>query len=447
MSSKKVLIFDAGSTGTRVYLYQYTDPYNTSTYSAVLDESGAPRKKSCEIRLADAADNETIIDSIYNELLTNNANNWIPESERSDVDLILFGTAGMRELSKDNQTKVMNLAYEKAKSGFVYNSKKENFKVITGDDEGIYAWISVNRLRNAFSSNVPTIPIFEFGGASAQFAMEVKSDKGSYANDFTYQVKVGSSHHSVFTHSWLGYGIEASAPIVHKELMKNTTESPCVIKDATLKLKIDGTKVSFTGKPDYDKCYQLLSNYLMKKSEDCKGLPCIFKDNTKDKCVPLPQNFTDIFGIELMNEIAEYLKLGNPTNLSALKEKTKWFETLTYQQAKDYDPSYEYIEWQFFGEVLLINFLERGFEGFANDIKIDAPAKINGTKPQWTLGAVLEIYSAVEIKPKLPTKVIIGIVVGSVVFVAASVGIGVWIYFYCKKRAAKRIVVGDTQLM
>ncbi|EAY13167.1 hypothetical protein TVAG_444510 [Trichomonas vaginalis G3] len=437
--SQKVLIFDAGSSSTRVYLYKYENASDPLTYEAMVDENGNPfsfKGDEASTKLSDVAKNESVMDEIYRQLLTEHANKWIDEKEQSSVPLIVYATAGMRLLPLEDQKRVMKIAYKKAKQNFKYKVQEKHFRVIPGYEEGLFAWVAVNRLRRAFTPETKTLPIFEFGGASAQIAAEITEKPKSYLKKFLYQVRIGKDNYNVFAHSWLGYGGDISSVTVHKEVMKTTHESPCVIKGANLTLKIDGKNETFTGKADFQKCYQLYETLVFKKDEEknCGGYPVLFKDENENVCVPLPAKFDRIYAQGVMQYSADYLKLNDTLKLNDFIQKSYVYGNYTYQQAYDYNPKYMYIHMAYLQQHLLINFLDRGFQHdkLIDELVISAPIKINNVEPQWTLGAVLEAFSAASVGMAWYIILIIVIAVVAIVVICVFV-----VYkLACKKQAS-----------
>ena len=439
----KVLIFDAGSSSTRVYGYQYENADDPLSYEAIKLEDGSTFYKSGTIRLADAAADPKKVDLILEELLTNYTENLLTDEEKPSIRLLVYGTAGMRYLSVENQTKVLDLIYEKIKTGFKYSVKREDFQVITGTFEGLYAWIALNRLRQAFGTEEKTLPIFEIGGASLQFAIQVDSKPNNLIGNYVNEVQIGKDNYKVFAHSWLGFGGDQALEAVHRQLYKEgIQETPCTLTDAQLNFTFDNQEVSFTGKADFDKCYQYLSDYLLIKSNssDCQNFPCIFQDTTTKNCVPLPKEFEEIYAQGVPARSAEFLKINSTMYLDEYEQTSREFSNYTYQEAKDHDPDwaeYKYLHQAFFQQILTINFVKRGFNEFVKNLLINAPTKIGGTEPQWTLGAVMNACSTtVVIHYSHPWWFYAAIVVASL---AVVIFIAIIVYVFVKKRKANKI--------
>jgi len=314
-SSTKILIFDAGSSSTRIYGYEYNDPSNPLSFVAMKDGSDAFYKK-CEIRLADVASEPKLIDTIYNELLRDYADVLIPENERQDIRFMIYATAGMRLLTLEDQKKVMDIAYTTAKNNYKYSVKREDFKVIEGYQEGIYAWIGLNRLIETFGDEIKTLPHFEIGGASAQIASEVPKHTSDNLDKFIYDVQIGSNKYHIFAHSYLGYGGEQVSLTIHTKLLdQGKTETPCALRGTPYNITINGETKHFTGTGNFDECYSLLSTHVFKKSENgkCGAYDCVFYDEKANECVPLPLKFDTIYAQGVPAKSTDFLEMKNKT--------------------------------------------------------------------------------------------------------------------------------------
>lgn len=130
----------------------------------------------------------------------------------------------MRLLSDVERNNVLQSAcqYLTAKSGFSLRSCKENVKVITGEEEGVYGWIAVNYLMDGFdrhdhhveggeSNAASTFGFLDMGGASTQIAFEPSPSEQIKHADNLLEVKLQllsgkEVRHPVFVTTWLGFG-------------------------------------------------------------------------------------------------------------------------------------------------------------------------------------------------------------------------------------------------
>jgi hypothetical protein len=307
----------------------------------------------------------------------------------------------MRLLTLEDQKKVMDIAYTTAKNNYKYSMKREDFKVIEGYQEGIYAWIGLNRLIETFGDEIKTLPHFEIGGASAQIASEVPKHTSDNLDKFIYDVQIGSNKYHIFAHSYLGYGGEQVSLTIHTKLLdQGKTETPCALKGTPFNITINGEIKQFTGTGDFDECYSLLSTHVFKKSENgkCGAYDCVFYDEKANECVPLPLKFDTIYAQGVPAKSTDFLEMKNKTMyITEYEEISRAFaRDYTYQTARKHSPEwkvYPFMDIALLQQVITINFVKRGFDGIVKNLVLKADSTINGTEPQWTLGAVMEACS------------------------------------------------------
>ena len=445
--STKVIIFDAGSSSTRVYGYEYADAKDPLSFVALRDSNESlPFYRKCEIPLANVADNNSLISDIYFELLTNYSDKLIPENERKDVRFLIYATAGMRYLTKEKQDEVMDLAYKTAKANFKYSVKRDDFKVITGSEEGIFAWVGLNRLIKTFGGKAQTLPHFEIGGASLQVASEVPEHTNDELDQFIYDITIGANKYHVFAHSYLGFGGDRASLAVHTALYKEgKSETPCALRETPFNITIDGAERHFTGTGKYDECYELFTKHVFTKQDKCGKYPCIFYDNNENKCIPLPLEFKQIYaqGVPAVSSdfLADnYPEMNNKTmDINKYKNVSHRFvETFTYWTAKEQNDEwrkYKYMHMAFLQQVLTINFVERGFNGIVDNLVLKAESKIDGTEPQWTLGAVMTACSPnVSYRSGL-TPLYLGLIIAGALVVVILIVVSIVVCI--RKRRAK----------
>ncbi|XP_025016970.1 ectonucleoside triphosphate diphosphohydrolase 7 isoform X2 [Tetranychus urticae] len=124
------------------------------------------------------------------------ANNNVPSFKHKETPLYIFATAGMRLLSKESQDAILTNLRNRIKSNSSFSFNPANVQVISGKEEGIYSWISVNyllgrfdhsmtsgvakslvaiNLGNGITTRPRTVGMLEMGGASVQIAFEITS--------------------------------------------------------------------------------------------------------------------------------------------------------------------------------------------------------------------------------------------------------------------------------
>jgi len=180
--------------------------------------------------------------------------------------------------------------------------------VMDGKDEGVYAWITANYLLETIRPDAPrdadTYAVLDLGGASTQIVFEPTfgngngddGDEGLLEGEHKYDLQFGGRNHTLYQHSYLGYGLMKARMHVHRlvdfmaSIRTSMTENknpvvgnPCLargtkkeveIKDeATLakrNVTMDGEQVG--GFAACDKIVQLV----MAKDAICEVGPCSF---------------------------------------------------------------------------------------------------------------------------------------------------------------------------
>lgn len=191
------IYIDAGSTGSRLYLFQteQTGSGSVPVIKQVFSESVKPGISSFVSEPQQAGSSlQPLLDDAAKQLQQLGVNKPIPVN--------VLATAGMRLLPVDQQTPI----YHSIKSTIQQSSSSLSLgkaETITGQMEGLYAWLDVNYLANTFQKQQPTLGLIDMGGASTQIAFETADRNNSTAK---MKVAVGGHVYRVFSTSFLGLG-------------------------------------------------------------------------------------------------------------------------------------------------------------------------------------------------------------------------------------------------
>lgn len=131
------IIIDAGSSGSRVFIYSWELSTDKHTLPQIdkgsLDDSKWMFKEKNGLSSFN-------IDNVGNHLspLLEFASNLIPKTEHASSILFLFATAGMRLLDKSKQTKILDASclFAKQNTMFFIESCVDQFRIISGEAEG-----------------------------------------------------------------------------------------------------------------------------------------------------------------------------------------------------------------------------------------------------------------------------------------------------------------------
>ncbi|KAM0323437.1 hypothetical protein ACHAQA_008716 [Verticillium albo-atrum] len=224
--SKYGIIFDAGSSGTRLYVYKWKDHAKAIEGISAEELRRLPKIKletSEKIHpgVSSFADKPEDIGPEHLKSLVELALDEVPASKVSETPVYLMATAGMRLLPKHKQQELLQsmCTYLREHTHFSLPDCNTNIQVISGETEGLYGWLATNYLLGGFDDpknhqhggGHHTYGFLDMGGASAQIAFAPNTTEAEkHSNDLKLvrlRTMDGSvSEHKVFTATWLGYG-------------------------------------------------------------------------------------------------------------------------------------------------------------------------------------------------------------------------------------------------
>lgn len=155
------IIVDAGSSGSRLHLFRYQ--MDANALPIIEDISVTPNQT--KIPLASA--NVSSIDDLLSAAIT--ALNTAGIDPKT-VPIRIYGTAGMRLLTQDQQREIYRAVYTHLGQ---YPFSPIIVRTILGEEEAIYDWLDVNYLKKTFTDSSETVGIIDVGGASMEIAFDM----------------------------------------------------------------------------------------------------------------------------------------------------------------------------------------------------------------------------------------------------------------------------------
>ncbi len=228
------IVIDAGSSGTRLSLYQITangnGAYPQVTWLTTLKLGSTDKGIDDFVRTANPGEvNTKVIGPLFTKLqtdYTNNAN-WLATAQNVKVDLL--ATAGMREAEAkhgkaaiDNfyaliKTYITNQAKTGSSAPANRTSTAEEVRTIDGNsEEGVWSWTNLNdHYCRYFKANPDPLAeyanttngmygVVEVGGASTQVSFPVSGNTDPANN--RYAVTIGGKSATVYNKTFLGLG-------------------------------------------------------------------------------------------------------------------------------------------------------------------------------------------------------------------------------------------------
>lgn len=293
----------------------------------------------------------------------------------------------------------MNDAFQYVNQKYRYLVKDNYFQIVTGKEEAEFAWIAANHFLGGFDSN-NIMGVAEIGGTHAQIAFGV-SKPSSDAKKYVESISVNKKKYKVFRNSWNNYGdVDVEKSILQHLKDQNKTESPCHLIGTPDIGKGFGLNTEFTGKPNFDKCIELISTVHQKSSDNkCDSDPCLFmdkNDDNEDVCVPYPGGLSYAVVYGMMSYNLEYMNYSTEVSIDQYLADSYAYGNKTYEQAKALNPTYGYTSKVYFQQCLTVSFLQRGTNGEIKTLRRVNSTRWAGLKLDWPIGAAIYLLLYIE---------------------------------------------------
>ncbi|XP_071329580.1 ectonucleoside triphosphate diphosphohydrolase 6 [Trachinotus anak] len=264
------IMFDAGSTGTRIHVFKFQ-----------IEEKEAPRLAHETFRaikpgLSAYADDPDKCAAGIVELLEV-AKSSVPPSAWNFTPVVLKATAGLRLLPGEKANHLLDMVRALfLESPFL--SRDDSVSIMDGTDEGISAWITINFLIGGIhSADSPTVGMLDLGGGSTQITFSPQDEKTIQTSpiDYIRTFQMFNHTHTVYSHSYLGLGLMSARLAVlggvDASPLGGSTElvSPCLAPEysgswehADVVYTVKGQKA---GEPVYEACLTKVEKVLYRK--------------------------------------------------------------------------------------------------------------------------------------------------------------------------------------
>jgi hypothetical protein len=195
------VVVDAGSSGSRIYLYKTTPDDSFIQIRQLFTNKDAPHGLSWFDGTQGAGSapgnaGQSGIQPLLSALKTYMDRNGIRQDQ---VSVSVLATAGMRLVDADTASAI----YQSVKSTITGNGFAiRQVGTLSGQNEGLYAWADVNYLAGNFKAGAATQGLVEVGGASSQVAFVTSSSQ----DPNVVIPMVNGVRYPVFSISYLGLG-------------------------------------------------------------------------------------------------------------------------------------------------------------------------------------------------------------------------------------------------
>lgn len=275
-------VIDAGSSGSRIHVYKYSG----SIKSKKVEPDHATMKE--KPGLSSFASKTTEAGAAL-EPLIKFAKDHIPADMVKSTPIVLKATAGMRLVQQDQPAAVEGI-FKSVKttlgnSGLQFTPS--NAQIISGQEEGMLGWMALNYLYdNTNKSNLrksaPIWSVLEMGGASVQVSVPLPSSMGVPSQYVLPYVSASSGKKgSMYTHSFLGAGVQSAKGAVEKALVaqqgsSDTLNHPCLPSGFTE----TENSIKYMGTGNFEECQAIIKSAVFAKQQD-KVAEC---EKTSSQC-------------------------------------------------------------------------------------------------------------------------------------------------------------------
>ncbi|KAI3429160.1 ATP-diphosphatase [Psidium guajava] len=417
---KYAIVIDGGSTGTRIHVFTYgigmgnnaafdfgrnglaslrVNP-GLSAYAEDPDEAGASLAELVEF-----------------------AKRNVPREFWGETEVRLMATAGLRMLERRVQDRILDSCRKVlGVSGFQFQD--EWASVITGSDEGVYAWVVANYALGALGGDPQhTTGIIELGGASAQVTF---SSSEPLPPEFSQTVKFGNITYNLYSHSFLQFGqtvafellkellLSEEKNLAEESLQKGMLVDPCTPKGYShpepLKLSpgsVDDKErflSTFDSKGNFSECRSAAFKLLQKEKGTCSYQQCYIGSTFTPKLQGrflATENFfytSKFFGLPQKAVLSDLMLAGEHfcgEDWSVLKKR---HHSLNEEDLLRYCFSSAYI----------VAFLHDSLGIALNDDRIAFANQVGSVPLDWALGAfILQTTAAADAeKPNWPFNIL-----------------------------------------
>jgi guanosine-diphosphatase len=251
-------MIDAGSTGSRIHVYRFNNC------------GPAPELEHEEFKMTEKrpegsglSSYKTDVDGAAKSLdpLLEVAMLTVPDEYKSCSPIAVKATAGLRLLGDEMSTKILDAVRTRLETAYpfpVVSREKGGVEIMSGADEGVYAWVTTNYLLGNIGSpaKTPTAAVFDLGGGSTQIVFEptFTAPTAQLADgDHKYALAFGGRHFTLYQHSHLGYGLMAARTAIHHLVVDNMhaahpgstawldqpVPNPCLASNTTRSVSLD----------------------------------------------------------------------------------------------------------------------------------------------------------------------------------------------------------------
>nr|XP_005156383.1 ectonucleoside triphosphate diphosphohydrolase 1 isoform X1 [Danio rerio] len=408
------IVLDAGSSHTSVFIYKWPAEKENNT-------GMVQQHHTCNVKgkgISSYFDKPHGAGASLEECMKE-AKEKIPAHRHSETPVYLGATAGMRLLKMEDEMASEKVLTSVAHSLKTYPFSYQGARILSGQEEGAFGWITVNYLSENLRKPAGTLGALDLGGASTQITFVPQQIIESSDNSIDFRL-YGNDYH-LYTHSFLCYGKDQALKLAMAEKLRSTPDKtdaillrdPCFhpgynttktlesVNTPCMKpLKMPKEQFSHVGLGNWSQCQESIRKVF--NTSHCPYSGCSFNGVFQPTVEGKFGAFSAFFFV------MDFLNLTNDS-LDKTKQRLAMYCSTPWQKIVQDHPKVKekYLSEYCFSATYILTLLEHGYNFTSdnwNDIKFIK--KIGDSDAGWTLGYMLNLTNMIPAedpdKPLMP---------------------------------------------
>ncbi|OIW12136.1 hypothetical protein TanjilG_02357 [Lupinus angustifolius] len=277
--SSYAVIFDAGSSGSRVHVFHFDQNLD-------LVHIGKDLELFVQIKpglSAYAQNPKEAAESLVS--LLDKAESVVPRELRSKTPVRVGATAGLRALEGDASDRILQAVRNLLKERSTLKSDLDAVSVLDGTQEGAFQWVTINYLLGNLGKDYSkTVGVVDLGGGSVQMAYAISETDATVAprvppgdDPYVKEMFLRGRKYYLYVHSYLHYGLLAARAEILKA--SDDAENPCILTGFDGSYKYGGMELKASSSPSgpsLNECKSLALKALKVNESTCTHMQCTF---------------------------------------------------------------------------------------------------------------------------------------------------------------------------
>ncbi|KAK4272286.1 hypothetical protein QN277_020867 [Acacia crassicarpa] len=279
LSNSYAVIFDAGSSGSRVHVFHFDQNLD-------LVYIGEDLELFLQIKpglSAYAQDPRQAAESLVT--LLDKAESVVPRELRSKTPVRVGATAGLRALEGDASDRILQAVRDLLNERSLLKAEADAVTVLDGTQEGAFQWVTINYLLGNLGKDYSkTVGVVDLGGGSVQMAYAISETDAQNTpksldggDPYVKEMFLRGRKYYLYVHSYLRYGLLAARAEILK--VSGDSENPCILAGYDGSYKYGGksfkASASLSG-ASLSECRSIALEALKVNESSCTYKKCTF---------------------------------------------------------------------------------------------------------------------------------------------------------------------------